>query len=467
MTRGCPPAELPHDAFAFQHLPMHQMTSPPVATAALPMPIRMRVILTLIALASIALPLAIVLLRPEVRALQPVAVGPRASVRVIPKAELPPVEPTAFAAVSRDDAKAHNATIPFSSAPLLPARPFRITGDTDSVARATDCLAAGVLYEAGDDPVGQRAVAQVILNRVRHPAFPKSVCGVVFQGAERSTGCQFTFTCDGALTRRYSAAAWQRASALAKDALTGRVEKKVGTATHYHTDWVVPYWSASLDKVSEVNTHLFFRWTGWWGTPPAFRGRYTSAEPLVPKLAGIGPAHAAAAGMASEGEAAIGVLNAAAVPDSDMPQPMPGDANAFLVTLDRRVPSAEYDAYALRICGERPYCKLLGWTERADTPPTLPTTDATMERMAFSFLRDRSRAFEKALWNCDRFDRPATTQCMRRQVLVPPARAAANDAAAKSGEPLTGVRRRSGTLAPPAPAPAEKLPAPKTEAGTG
>src|SRR3546814_17214212 len=88
----------------------------------------------------------------------------------------------------------------------------------------------------------------IVLNRVRHPAFPKTVCGVVFQGSERSTGCQFTFTCDGALTRRFSDAAWDRARDIAKAALTGHVAKAVGYATHYHTDWVVPYWSRSEER---------------------------------------------------------------------------------------------------------------------------------------------------------------------------------------------------------------------------
>src|SRR3546814_4751718 len=92
------------------------------------------------------------------------------------------------------------------------ARPFVYAGGDDAKARARDCLAAAMLYEAGDDAKGQQAVGQVVINRARHPAFPKSICGVVFQGSERATGCQFTFTCDGALGRRYSDAAWQRRS---------------------------------------------------------------------------------------------------------------------------------------------------------------------------------------------------------------------------------------------------------------
>ena len=82
---------------------------------------------------------------------------------------------------------------------------------------------------------------------------------------------------------------WERARKLATGALNGAVFAQVGYATHYHTDWVVPYWSASLDKVAEVHTHLFFRWTGWWGTPPAFRRAVSDAEPAIPKLAALSP----------------------------------------------------------------------------------------------------------------------------------------------------------------------------------
>src|SRR5690606_750773 len=111
------------------------------------------------------------------------------------------------------------------------ARPFHYTGGEAALARATDCLAAAMIYEAGDDAVGERAVGQVVLNRLRHPAFPKTVCGVVFQGQERATGCQFTFTCDGAMARRPSAAAWERARGLASGMLAGDVYKPVGTST--------------------------------------------------------------------------------------------------------------------------------------------------------------------------------------------------------------------------------------------
>lgn len=430
-----------------------------------PVPAWLLAMLGVVALLAIAVPLVIVANAPRIVPVARKVARAVPPARVIPPAELPPVEPAVFVALAPQEALAYNASIPFSSAPLLPARPFKVVGDEASIARATDCLTAGVLYEAGDDTVGQRAVAQVILNRVRHPAFPKTVCGVVFQGAERRTGCQFTFTCDGALTRRYSDEAWGRARDVASAALAGSVEKAVGTATHYHTNWVVPYWSSSLDKISEVHTHLFFRWTGWWGTPPAFRGRYLANEPLIAKLKGIAPSHGDAAALIAPDDTPV---DAAALPPEALPQPLTTDPNSFLVTLDPRLPPAGYAAFAGRVCADRAYCKLLAWTDRADTPTALPGDPRQMERLAFSYLRDRVHSFDKALWACDRFTRPDPTQCMKRQVFAPAAakadtfrleatpgsasRAAAGHADQKEAGPaeLKGVRRKTGALAPPA-----------------
>jgi hypothetical protein len=177
-------------------------------------------------------------------------------------------------------ARLWNAANPVSTLPNPPARPFRLqAASVLDEARAVDCLTAAVYYEAAwEGADGQRAVAQVVLNRLRHPAYPKSVCGVVFQGAERRAGCQFTFTCDGSLARRPEPAAWDRARRVAQDALSGRVMKTVGNATHYHADYVAPYWSPGLVKVAVVGAHVFYRWTGSSGLPPAFAGRYQGGE---------------------------------------------------------------------------------------------------------------------------------------------------------------------------------------------
>jgi spore germination cell wall hydrolase CwlJ-like protein len=182
--------------------------------------------------------------------------------------------------LSPDAARVWNANNPVTTGANAAAKPFHLatTGVLDE-ARAVDCMTAAVYYEAAVESTdGQRAVAQVVLNRMRHPAFPKTVCGVVFQGSNLKTGCQFSFTCDGSLGRTPSEAGWTRARQVAVAALNGYVMKKVGNATHYHANYVAPYWSPSLLKVGAIGAHIFYRWTGSWGLPPAFSGRYGGGE---------------------------------------------------------------------------------------------------------------------------------------------------------------------------------------------
>jgi spore germination cell wall hydrolase CwlJ-like protein len=152
-----------------------------------------------------------------------------------------------------------------------------------SSARALECLTAAVYHEARSEPVeGQRAVAQVVLNRVRHYAYPSSICGVVYQGPMRAGGgCQFTFTCDGSLRNRRDPAAWARAEAVAKAALSGHVEERVGWATHYHTDYVSPGWGRRLVQVATLGAHIFYRIPGSGGEATAFVRRSASKEPVM------------------------------------------------------------------------------------------------------------------------------------------------------------------------------------------
>ncbi|MEO6580406.1 MAG: cell wall hydrolase [Sphingomicrobium sp.] len=188
----------------------------------------------------------------------------------------PPLE---YRPVAPQDAIKINQAIPIAG-PAGAALPF-LGGKANSVSqgRALDCLTSAIYYEAGQEPTdGQRAVAQVVLNRVRHPAFPSSVCGVVYQGSTRQTGCQFTFTCDGSMARTPMADAWNRARKVAAAALAGSVYPNVGNATHYHADYVVPYWASSLAKTAVIGAHLFYRWAGGWGLPGAFAQSYSGHE---------------------------------------------------------------------------------------------------------------------------------------------------------------------------------------------
>ncbi|SFP60654.1 Cell Wall Hydrolase [Sphingomonas rubra] len=166
--------------------------------------------------------------------------------------------PKATRSLTMAEARAANAALPIDRARRIRALRYRFRGGPAARAQAVECLATAALYEAGDDPRGQRAVIQVVLNRVRAPGFPKTVCGVVYQGYARRTGCQFSFTCDGSIARRTVHVGWAAARRRARRALDGAVFAEVGGATHYHTDWMVPYWRDSLTKVAQVGTHLFY-----------------------------------------------------------------------------------------------------------------------------------------------------------------------------------------------------------------
>ncbi|MBO9621196.1 MAG: cell wall hydrolase [Sphingomonas sp.] len=192
-------------------------------------------------------------------------------------------------------------------ASIQPAAPFHLAGTALDHARALQCLTSAIYYEAANEPDdGQRAVAQVVLNRVRHPAFPATVCGVVFQGSEKR-GCQFSFACDGAMARVPSRTAWDRASRVAAAALAGSVFAPVGLATHYHTYAVTPAWNRSLVMTGAFGAHLFHRWKGGWGTAAAFWQAYrgdeptpgpriaVAAAPVIPPVATPSPASAPSA----------------------------------------------------------------------------------------------------------------------------------------------------------------------------
>ncbi|MFN3857502.1 MAG: cell wall hydrolase [Caulobacter sp.] len=160
------------------------------------------------------------------------------------------------------------------------AEPFRMSGALDA-SRDLECLTQAVYYEArGETPDGQAAVAQVVLNRVRHPAFPKSVCAVVFQGAYGRGVCQFSFACDGSMRRSREPGAWRRAQRVAERALGGYVMPGVGNATHFHTINVSPSWGPRLVRVNQVGLHVFYRFGGRAGAPGAFG---STPEPSGPE----------------------------------------------------------------------------------------------------------------------------------------------------------------------------------------
>jgi hypothetical protein len=165
--------------------------------------------------------------------------------------------------------------------PGTTARPMRVANSGVDRSRAEQCLAAAIHYEAASESdSGQRSVAQVVLNRVAHPSYPGSVCGVVYQGSERSTGCQFSFTCDGSLARKPSQLFWQRAQNIAGQALNGYVHAPVGLARHYHTTQVHPYWAPSLAFLGTIGAHRLYNFKGAAGRLGTFSFAYRGSEPL-------------------------------------------------------------------------------------------------------------------------------------------------------------------------------------------
>ncbi|MEQ1542315.1 MAG: cell wall hydrolase [Novosphingobium sp.] len=232
------------------------------------------------------------------------------------------------------------------------ARAMRIDNSGVDRSRALECLTAAIYYEAASESdQGQRSVAQVILNRVAHPSFPNTVCGVVYQGSERRTGCQFSFTCDGSLARVPSRFFWQRAMAVAQAALSGYVERSVGLATHYHTIAVHPAWDAEMNHITTIGAHMFFRWRSRAGDSANFRFAYFGNEPVAaphprnaavdalpdPSLDPLALARAFEAGLktAQAGPAAPSV-------GGTVPAARPAPAPAYSVEVQSRGGDAQY-----------------------------------------------------------------------------------------------------------------------------
>ena len=243
---------------------------------------------------------------------------------------------TQLRAIAPLDALALNARIPVSNLANPAARPFILNAASEADRlRSIECLTAAIYYEAAREPLeGQRAVAQVVLNRVRHPAWPSTVCGVVFEGARRYTGCQFSFTCDGSLRRAPIPELWNRIRRVAEAALAGYVYAPVGWSTHYHANYVVPYWASSLIKAHIVGAHIFYRWRGGWGRPPAFAARYAGVEPVIHWRGGFGQPTMAERRAAAEA-AAAGDRDAAAAEAAEGALPI-GSVDSFQRAVLRR-----------------------------------------------------------------------------------------------------------------------------------
>jgi len=189
------------------------------------------------------------------------------------------------------------ASLDSHSGPAAPNRALSLRGALEE-SRDLECLTQAVYYEArGESGDGQAAVAQVVLNRTRHPAFPGTVCGVVFQGAAAGK-CQFSFACDGSVRHRVENAAWRRAERVAARALGGSVMAQVGSATHFHVARLSPDWSPGLMKVAQVGAHVFYRFGGRKVAPAPSAAEapvIQAAQPLPQVQPGAKPVYASLA----------------------------------------------------------------------------------------------------------------------------------------------------------------------------
>lgn len=374
------------------------------------------VIAIIVAMLAVGIVLALIGIdwpsRPRAQA---VAVKPHPAALPAP----PELPPTILAEEAPDLARASNAAVPLVPGPPPAAGPFHYAGTSEDRAAAEACLTVAILFEAGDDPPGERAVAQVVLNRVRHPAFPKNVCGVIFQGSERKTGCQFTFTCDGSLARLQSPAALERARTIAHDALTGIVYKPVGTATHYHTDWVVPYWRSSLEKIAIVHTQIFYRWPGAWGTRAVLGGHLQPGEQPDMRLARFVDLKTGLTSPMATAQASL-PLPAGLVVTNVPPASLNGnivrlkdeDAGQFVIQLNPAAAPASYAITGFNLCGEKLECMVFGWTNASEIPRSLPVLPWMMNSLAFVYRRSRALGLSQGYWDCRRFPRPLPAQCL-------------------------------------------------------
>jgi hypothetical protein len=211
-------------------------------------------------------------------------------------APTPPIaKPVQQASLAAEPAPAEfprtvSIVLPLPKPPLSPAQRLDLTGkDYD---KAEKCLAQAVYFEARNESArGQQAVAQVVLNRVFSPYYPKDVCSVVYQNAHRHLSCQFTFACDGKPEAVNERGAWMRANRIAKQSLDAKVWlPEVNKATHYHASYVRPNWIRDMKVMVRYGLHTFYRPRNWgdgsdeahWGTAAnSVKPTAVSAKPVA------------------------------------------------------------------------------------------------------------------------------------------------------------------------------------------
>ncbi|RYH07886.1 MAG: cell wall hydrolase, partial [Alphaproteobacteria bacterium] len=128
------------------------------------------------------------------------------------------------------------------------------------------CMATAIYFESrGEAYRGQVAVGQVVMNRVAHPLYPDTICGVVFQNQSKRNACQFSFACDGIPEKVSDGKSWKQAQEIAAGVVSGKEYlPEVGYATHYHATYVRPTWAPRMKKVTKIGLHVFYQFKRGW-----------------------------------------------------------------------------------------------------------------------------------------------------------------------------------------------------------
>ena len=128
------------------------------------------------------------------------------------------------------------------------------------IAEAVVCLAMAMYHEAKGEPrEGILAVAHVVVNRTNNPAFPSTVCEVVYQGKPKSRFCQFSWTCDGRSDAPTNREKYYKMLAMATSVLEGETKDPTRGAMFFHNRTVKPTWSFTKVKTREIAQHSFYR----------------------------------------------------------------------------------------------------------------------------------------------------------------------------------------------------------------
>jgi hypothetical protein len=200
--------------------------------------------------------------------------------------------------------------------------------------------------------------------------------------------------------------------------LDGLVDERVGLATHFHTDWVVPYWSESLDKLTAVRTHLFFRWRGYWGTPAAFRRTLSSREPAVIALASLFPEHALETAEVLEvqtnGNEVVPVASPQLSAAESSPS-VPGRTELLDIRkLDLRAEAmaGRWALEALKLCQGQPICRVVGWRDPSQAPSDLTKEQLIANPPDLVFVQVSRDRKQQAYWDCTHWPRASNSKCL-------------------------------------------------------